>query len=91
MSIHIYICVNIYINMYIYTIWPKTGLFRGVCWMTRFSTFSTKTHFPEKPKKLTKSRVRIGEVSLVQNSTKHPQRASEVSEENSNNFFLLKV
>jgi len=32
------------------TIWPKTGPFRGVFWMIRFSTFCTKTHFPENQK-----------------------------------------
>ena len=31
-------------------IWPKTGAFRGVFWMIRFSTFCTKTHFPENQK-----------------------------------------
>jgi len=59
--------------------------------MIRFSTFCTKTHFPEKPKKLTQSIVRIGDVSLVQNFIKHPQRAREVSEENSCKIFPLKV
>jgi len=29
---------------------PKTGPFRGVFWMIRFSTFCTKTHFSEKQK-----------------------------------------
>ena len=33
-----------------YTIWPKTGPFRGVFWMIRFSTCCTKTHFPETQK-----------------------------------------
>ena len=47
-----------------------------------------KTHFPEKPKKLTKSSARIGYVSLVQNCIKH---ASEVSEENSCKIFSFKV
>ena len=32
--------------------------------------------------------MRIGEVILVQNSTKYPQRASEVSGENSFNIFI---
>ena len=53
-----------------------------------FSTLCTKTHFTKK--KLTKRSVRIGDVSLVQNSTKHPQRASEVSEENSCKIFHSK-
>jgi len=44
-----------------------------------------------KPKKLTQSTVRIGDVSLVQNSTKHPQCASEVSGENSCEISSLKV
>ena len=34
------------------TIWPKTGPFRGVFWMIRFSPFCTKTHFPENQKSL---------------------------------------
>jgi len=45
--------------------------------------FLVKNAFSWKPKNLSKSTVRIGNVSLVQNSTKHPQRASEVSEEDS--------
>jgi len=53
--------------------------------------FLVKNAFSWKPKKLTKSTVRIGNVSLVQNSTKYPQRASEVSGENSNKIWSLKV
>ena len=29
---------------------PLPGPFRGMFWMIRFSTFSTKTHFPENQK-----------------------------------------
>ena len=29
------------------TIWPKTGPFRNVFWIIHFSSFCTKTHFPE--------------------------------------------
>jgi len=49
-KVRIYLCVCTYIHIYIYTIWPKTGPFRGVFWMIRFSTFCTKTHFPENQK-----------------------------------------
>jgi len=57
-------------------------LLRGVLDVTKLQ-FLVKNAFSWKPKKLTKRIVRIGDVSLVQNFTKHPQRASEVSEENS--------
>ena len=53
--------------------------------------FLYENAFSWKPKKLTKSIVRIGDVSLVQNSTKHPQYASEVSGENSCEILSLKV
>jgi len=53
--------------------------------------FLVRNAFSWKPKKLTQSTVRIGDVSLVQNSTKHPQRASEVSGENSYKILSLKV
>jgi len=56
--------------------------------LIRFITFCTETHFPEM---LTKSTVRIGDASLVQNSTKHPQSASEVNGENSCEILSLKV
>jgi len=32
------------------TIWPKSGSFPRMFWMIRFSTFCTKTHFPENQK-----------------------------------------
>jgi len=39
---------------------PKSGPFQGMFWMSQNGIFCPKTHFPEKPKKLTKSNVRIG-------------------------------
>jgi len=76
-------CQGLWFHDFYPSIWPKTVPFRGLFLIIRFSTFCTKTHFSWKPKKLTKSNVRIGDEGLVQNSAKHPQRASEVSEENS--------
>jgi len=62
--------------------------------MSQKRIFSSKTHFPENiflKKKLTQSTMRIGDVSLVQNSIKHPQCVSEVSGENSCVILSLKV
>jgi len=63
----------------------------GVCFGSYVLALSVRKRIFLKTKKADKSSVRIGDVSLVQNSTKHPQRASEVSEENSCKIFSLKV
>jgi len=92
--IHVYE-YNVFI--YIHVIWrihvpfhqkvdPSEGCFG--CHKTHFLV---KNAFSWKPKKLTKSTVKHGDVSLVQNSTKHPQRASETSGENSCKILSLKI
>ena len=60
------------------------------CFGCHKTHFLVKNAFSWKPKKLTQSTVRIGDVSL-QNSKKHPQCASEVSGENSCKISSLKV
>jgi len=54
--------------------------------------FLVKNAFLEKcEKKLTKSTERIGDVGLVENFKKHPERASEVSSVNSYKISSLKA
>ena len=91
MCMYIQICKKKLITVYWYIqpIWPKSGPFRGVFWVIRFSTFENA--FSWKPKKLTQSTLRISDVRLVQNFTKHPPSASEVSGENSCEILSLKV
>ena len=67
----------------------------GVCFGWNVLALSGKCVFENafswKPKKLTKSIVRNGDVSLFQNSTKHSQCASEARIENSCEILSLKV
>ena len=63
--------VSIHSLSILLTIWPKTGPFRGGFWTIRFSTFCTKTHFPENQKSWPKA---LWEVACESGSEfhKHP-------------------
>jgi len=63
------------------TIWPKTGPFRGVFWMIRFLSVRKRSFL--ETQKADQKHCENCYASLFQNSTKHPQCASEVSGENS--------
>ena len=71
-----YVFIYLYVHIYIYMY---------------ILTYSVRKRIFLKTKKMTQSHVRIGDVSLIQNSTKHPQCASEVSGENSCDMLSLKV